>query len=79
VVEPMRYGNRQGALFEPDRTSSDAARDNLVLEQVDNETAEPEINEKWSSRATLIFIFVACGLAWAAIITAFVLALRLGD
>jgi hypothetical protein len=35
---------------------------------------EPAIEEKWSRTATLLFILVFCGLSWATLIAAVMLA-----
>jgi hypothetical protein len=41
---------------------------------VENASIEPAIEGKWPRYATLLFILVFCGLSWAAIIAAVLLA-----
>ena len=46
-----------------------------VSRQIDYCTSiEPAIDGKWSRAATLLFILVFCGLSWAAVLAAVILA-----
>ena len=67
----MSYGNTssnsEGLIVIP-------AERPAVSTQIDCTSIEPAIDGKWSRAATLLFILVFCGLSWAAVLAAVILA-----